>query len=213
VKVTNGENIKTSKRALVPLAKEPLTKAKVGHIFDGLQSGSLISIGQLCDDDCVVLFTKYNVKIYKDGKVIIVGQRKYYPKRWSHVAFETSDQFFDWTENMDIDYIEVTGPPSCTAWKDQLTKEEVVEFVKRLPMHLTFMAGFVAEGNSESTCYYCPCSKLSQQWREATGIKATSASFSCTACSLSCVLQPWQGQDEECPTWTDTYLHWLVHSL
>jgi hypothetical protein len=60
-------------------------------------------------------------------------------------------------------------------WKDQLTKEEAVEFVKRLPMHLTFMAGFVAEGNSESKRCYCPCSKLSQQWREAAGPKATSA--------------------------------------
>jgi hypothetical protein len=47
----------------------------VGHIFKDLKSGSLISIGQLCDDDCIALFTKYNVKIYKDGKVIIVGER------------------------------------------------------------------------------------------------------------------------------------------
>jgi hypothetical protein len=42
-------------------------------------------------------------------------------------------------------------------------------------MHLTFMAGFVAEGKSESKRCYCPCSKLSQQWREAAGAKATSA--------------------------------------
>ena len=75
MRVANGKNIETSKRALVPLAKELSTKAKVGHMFDGLQSGSLLSIGQLCDDDCVALFTKYDVKIYKDGKVIIVGQR------------------------------------------------------------------------------------------------------------------------------------------
>jgi hypothetical protein len=64
-----------SKRALVPLAKELSTKAKKGHIFDDLKSGSLISIGQLCDDDCIALLTKYDVKIYKNGKVIIVGQR------------------------------------------------------------------------------------------------------------------------------------------
>jgi hypothetical protein len=75
VKVKNGHNIETSRRALVPLAKELSTKAKTGHIFDDLKSGSLISIGQLCDDDCIALFTKYDVQIYKDGKVIIVGQR------------------------------------------------------------------------------------------------------------------------------------------
>ena len=53
VRVANGENIETTKRALVPLAKELSITAKVGHIFDGLQSGSLISIGHLCDGNCV----------------------------------------------------------------------------------------------------------------------------------------------------------------
>jgi hypothetical protein len=75
VKVANGDNIETSRRTLVPLVKELSTKAKTGHIFDDRKSGSLISIRQLCDDDCIALFTKYDVKIYKDGKVIIVGQR------------------------------------------------------------------------------------------------------------------------------------------
>ena len=75
MRVANGDNIETSKRAFVPLAKELSTKAKTGHIFDDLKSGSLISIGQLCDDECIALFTKYGVKIYKDWKVIIVGQR------------------------------------------------------------------------------------------------------------------------------------------
>jgi hypothetical protein len=42
--------------------------------FDNLKSGSLISIGQLCDDECVALFTKYGVKILKHGKVIITGK-------------------------------------------------------------------------------------------------------------------------------------------
>jgi hypothetical protein len=73
--VANGETIETTKRALVPLANELSDEAKVGHIFDSLQSGSLISIGQLCDDDCVALFTKYNVKIIKNGNVIIIGKR------------------------------------------------------------------------------------------------------------------------------------------
>ena len=63
MRVANGDNIESSKRALVPLAKELSTKAKTGHIFDDLKSGSLISIRQLCDDECIALFTKYDVKI------------------------------------------------------------------------------------------------------------------------------------------------------
>jgi hypothetical protein len=75
VRVANGHNIETTKRATVPLATELSDDAKVGHIFDDLKSGSLLSIGQLCDDDCVALFTKYNVKVYKQGQIIIVGKR------------------------------------------------------------------------------------------------------------------------------------------
>jgi hypothetical protein len=75
VQVANGQNIETTKRATVPLAKELSDQAKVGHIFTGLTSGSLLSIGQLCEDDCVALFSKYDVKMHKDGQVMIVGER------------------------------------------------------------------------------------------------------------------------------------------
>jgi hypothetical protein len=75
VQVANGNNIETTRRATIPLAKELSIKATTGHIFEDLKSGSLISIGQLCDDDCVALFSKYNVQIIKNGQVIIVGRR------------------------------------------------------------------------------------------------------------------------------------------
>jgi hypothetical protein len=59
--------MESSLRATIPLAAALSKQAQAGHIFDGLQ-GSLISIGQLCDDDCVALFSKYHVDIIKDGK-------------------------------------------------------------------------------------------------------------------------------------------------
>jgi hypothetical protein len=73
--VANGDIIETTKRAIIPLTPELSASAKTGHIFNHLKSGSLISIGQLCDDDCVALFTTYDVKLYKNGQVIIVGTR------------------------------------------------------------------------------------------------------------------------------------------
>jgi hypothetical protein len=75
VQVANGDNIETTKRAIVPLSPKLSEQAKLGHIFDDLQSGSIISLGQLCDDNCVTLFTQYDVKIYKNGQVIIVRKR------------------------------------------------------------------------------------------------------------------------------------------
>ena len=60
-------------RVNVPMASELSQVATQGHIMNSLQTGTLISIGQLCDDDCVAIFSKYNCKIVKNGKIIIEG--------------------------------------------------------------------------------------------------------------------------------------------
>jgi len=50
-------------------------KARTTHIFPTLASGSLLSIGQLCDEGCTATFTKNKLYIYKQGKIILQGQR------------------------------------------------------------------------------------------------------------------------------------------
>ena len=67
----------------VPLAPELSPDALQGHELHGLKTGSLVSIGKLCDDDCMSLFTKYNVNIIKNGKVIITGPRNKENNLWT----------------------------------------------------------------------------------------------------------------------------------
>ena len=68
--------MKSTHSVQVPLAPQLSKSAQHGHVLDGLKTGSaLISIGQLCDDDCAAIFTKFNVKIIKDGNIIITGTR------------------------------------------------------------------------------------------------------------------------------------------
>ena len=67
----------------VPLAPQLSKQASQGHILNGLKTGSLISIAKLCDDDCAALFTKYSVKIFKNGMVIILGLRNVNSGLWS----------------------------------------------------------------------------------------------------------------------------------
>ena len=50
--------------------------AKVGHVIPNLSSASLLSIGQLCDDDCLALFNKEKVFIFQQNKLILKGKRK-----------------------------------------------------------------------------------------------------------------------------------------
>ena len=67
--------MKATHQVQATLSPKLSAKAQEGHVLDGLTTGSLVSIGKLCDDDCIALFTKYNVRIVKNGEVIIEGRR------------------------------------------------------------------------------------------------------------------------------------------
>ena len=43
------------------------------YVFEELTNASLISVGQLCDDDSTAIFNKYDISIVKDGATIIKG--------------------------------------------------------------------------------------------------------------------------------------------
>ena len=56
----SGGELTATTRVNVPMASELSQVATQGHIMNSLQTGTLISIGQLCYDDCVAIFSKYN---------------------------------------------------------------------------------------------------------------------------------------------------------
>ena len=64
---------------------------------------------------------------------------------------------------------------TTSTWNNSLTLEAVVDFVEKLPRHLTFTAGFVAVGDEDRNRCYCPCSPRSQQWLDMAGPKAFNA--------------------------------------
>ena len=79
----SGGELTANTRINVPMASELSEVATQGHIMTSLQTGTLISIGQLCDNDCVAIFSKYNCKIVKNGKIIIEGPRTPHNRLWS----------------------------------------------------------------------------------------------------------------------------------
>jgi hypothetical protein len=44
-------------------------------VLDELRTGTLVSLAQICDDDCLAVFSKFDVKILKKDQVIITGVR------------------------------------------------------------------------------------------------------------------------------------------
>ena len=58
-------------------------EAGKAHIFPALTSGSLISIGQLCDYGCTAIFTDKTVDILRHGISVLKGSRSPTTKLWS----------------------------------------------------------------------------------------------------------------------------------
>ena len=60
---------------ILPLSPSLSTKAQSAFVLNDLQTGTLVSLAQLCDDDCIALFTKHDVQIVKNNTVLITGTR------------------------------------------------------------------------------------------------------------------------------------------
>ena len=75
VQLPNNEAMIATRTGNIPLSSSIRAHAKKAHIFDGLHSASLISLVQLCDDECVAILDKNEVNILKGKTLIVKGHR------------------------------------------------------------------------------------------------------------------------------------------
>ena len=64
------------------------TAAKTAHLLPGLQNTSLMSLGQLVDDSCVILLTKNHLNVFRNFESIIQGVRNTQDRLWD-IPFPT----------------------------------------------------------------------------------------------------------------------------
>ena len=77
----------------LPLHPTLSPQAQQGHVLKGLNNSSLLSIGQLCDDDCIAVFDKRALNIYKHQNLIIRGTRNWTDGLWDvHVKHKPNSQ-------------------------------------------------------------------------------------------------------------------------
>lgn len=57
-------------------------KATSAHVFKDLQSSSLLSIGKMCDDGCLVMFDKEYMRVFQNNKEILRGVCNYTDGLW-----------------------------------------------------------------------------------------------------------------------------------
>ena len=83
----NNTRIKAIAKGILPLHPSLFPKAL---IYPQLHNESLLSIGQLCDEGCVAIFDKATLRILKNGKVILTGNRNLRDGLWD-IPFKNHD--------------------------------------------------------------------------------------------------------------------------
>jgi hypothetical protein len=88
VKMANGTAIQSSHTSGLLLSAFNL-EARRAHILTGLVHNYLISVGQLCDSGCDIIFTQDKVEVNKDGKSVVSGIHNQQSRLWRVALQET----------------------------------------------------------------------------------------------------------------------------
>ena len=72
----------TEATGTIPIDKSLSWKVQQAMILPQLKSALLISMGQLCDDDCLVGLSKKKVVVIKNNKIILEGTRNKTDNLW-----------------------------------------------------------------------------------------------------------------------------------
>ena len=75
VTLPNAQPIPSTLSGTIPLNNLLSTKAKMATVLPNLHSSSLISLGQLCDDNCKVTLDKKELNVFKENTVVMRGFR------------------------------------------------------------------------------------------------------------------------------------------
>jgi hypothetical protein len=96
VRLPNNSTIQATHVGNLPYDHLPASATST-HIFPGLKSASLLSIGQLCDVGCKAVFRKRDLQIY--DKLVINGKRNQADGLWDIDIPSTKSNPSDYTNN------------------------------------------------------------------------------------------------------------------
>ena len=82
VKQPDCTTLKITKRGFLPFHPSLTNTATQASVLPKLRSSSLVAIGQLCDDNCVAVFDKKSLSVYKNNKIILKGTRNHFDGLW-----------------------------------------------------------------------------------------------------------------------------------
>ena len=75
IQLPDSSTISATAVGCLPLPASLTISATNTHVFDDLHSELLISLGQICDNDCVAILYKHKIQVIKESKVVMQGHR------------------------------------------------------------------------------------------------------------------------------------------
>jgi hypothetical protein len=85
VMLPDSTHVQATQSGLLPLHRSLSKTAKTAHVLDGMTNSLLISIGQLCDDDCVAILDTRRPQVFKNSQCILMGPRNKTDGLWDIV--------------------------------------------------------------------------------------------------------------------------------
>ena len=150
VRMPNETHITSTHTCELPLINLP-REARQAHLFPELSSGSLLSIGQLCDNGCTATFDKNVVKIKLHDTTVLEGPRNHTTGLWYVSLCNEQSPFLITTKNKLYDTkLRQLTPQALSAYHTS-TLPELAQFLHAAcfsPTLATFLAainaGFLA---------------------------------------------------------------------
>ena len=82
IQLPDNSTIDTSHVGILPLHQSLINRAKQVQVLPKLTNSSLLSTGQLCDDNCTALFRKHDLHVFKNNKLVLKSIRNYLDGLW-----------------------------------------------------------------------------------------------------------------------------------
>ena len=76
VHLPNKDTLSSTTSGFLPL-NEVSPMVKQAYVLPSLTDTSVLSIGQLCNDNCIAIFTKKDILIIKKGQIILTEKRNF----------------------------------------------------------------------------------------------------------------------------------------
>jgi hypothetical protein len=90
VQLPDSTMIPSTKQGELPISQLLSKKATQTSILPNLQSANLISLGQLCDDGCIIHLDKNDMKVIKNNTTVLRGLRNHSDGLWDIPIYKST---------------------------------------------------------------------------------------------------------------------------